>query len=79
MKPRAVKHTLRCALALALVVVASASGCATVRPWEHGLLARGAIEAPPWPLVERGMQHTLQIREASQGAYGSAGGGCGCN
>ena len=62
-----------------LLVGALATGCARVRPWQRESLARPEMQQPPWPMVARGQQHMLQVRETSQGGYGSGGGGCGCN
>lgn len=62
---------------LALVLFLGA--CATVKPWQRETLAKPALQDPPWPLVHRGQQHVYDVREASSGGYGAAGGGCGCN
>ena len=65
-------------LALALVALL-AGACTCVRPWQKETLAQPAMREPPWPAVRRGEQHVFEVREASQGAYGASGGGCGCN
>ena len=67
------------ALLLALMLALPLAGCARVAPWQRESLARPEMSQPPWPLLHKGRQHVYQVREASQGGYGSAGGGCGCN
>jgi hypothetical protein len=54
-------------------------GCAHVRPWQRELLADPAIREPPCAQLRRAELHALEIREATRGGFGSAGGGCGCN
>jgi hypothetical protein len=61
------------------LAAACASGCARVSPWQRETLARPPLQEPPWPVLRRGEQHVFEIREGSQGGYGAAGGGCGCN
>lgn len=62
-------------LVMALV---TASGCATVKPWQRESLTQPGmpLEATPSAATE---QHMLESREASVGGFGGAGGGCGCN
>ncbi len=56
-----------------------AVGCARVKPWQRGNLAR--IER----CVERDASarayeaHMWMVREGAAGGYGKPGGGCGCN
>ena len=62
-----------------VVLAATTSGCAAVKPWDRGRLARPCMALDPAPegtLVE---QHVYQYREGSVGGYGGLGGGCGCN
>lgn len=66
-------------IVVALLVLAGVAGCARVKPWRRETLARPEMQAPPWPMLRRGSEHVYEIREASQGATGQAGGGCGCN
>jgi hypothetical protein len=63
-------------LLLALLLLA---GCVRVSPWQRETLARPALQEPPFGLLRAAEVHVFQIRESSQGAYGAAGGGCGCN
>ncbi|MEK6606467.1 MAG: DUF4266 domain-containing protein [Myxococcota bacterium] len=64
-----------------LVIALGALGCAPVRPWERGTLAHRCMRADDAPRVDarKWELHVLWAREASVGAAGEAGGGCGCN
>lgn len=66
---------------VALAAIAALSGCAEVRPWERGNLAKPAMS--PADPARRGRdafsRHIFDIREGSSGGDGEAGGGCGCN
>jgi hypothetical protein len=71
---------VRRALLAALVAAAlAAAGCARVRPWQRETLSAPELRAPRWRATQRAEVHVFEIREGTQGAYGSAGGGCGCN
>ncbi len=66
---------------LALVIVPFAllaNGCEPVHAWERGLLAHPAMRSDARPEETRSRNHMLGAREASQGASGERGGGCGC-
>ena len=63
-------------LLFAFVLLASA--CEPVHSWERGLLAHPAMRADTRPEETRARNHMLGAREASQGASGERGGGCGC-
>jgi uncharacterized protein YceK len=65
-------------LLIVLLVVISASGCASVRPWQRELLAQPGMRVDPTPESDA-EQHMLSSREGSFGGYGASGGGCGCN
>jgi len=55
-------------------------GCAiTVNPWERGNLAKPYMAINPAPNTDAWRQHVFTSKEGSQGGYGGAGGGCGCN
>ncbi len=63
----------------ALFAVASASGCAVVKPWERGTLAKPQMLFGA-DLVEVQLEeHVFQYREGAAGGFGFGGGGCGCN
>ena len=62
-----------------LVLVAGASGCATVAPYERERLAQPDMELGRSPDAAAGEEHATAYREGSTGAMGASGGGCGCN
>ena len=71
----------RLALGLVALLGALGGGCAhpaPVRPWQRAFLARRAMQFDDG-LETRFRQHLLGAREGSDGGYGHAGGGCGCN
>jgi uncharacterized protein DUF4266 len=53
-------------------------GCAPVKPYQRGLLARPEM-SPPSGLGARFVRHAMSVRQAAEGGAGSVGGGCGCN
>ena len=62
-----------------LVTLAAGCGRYAVRADEKELLA-DRIMQPDYDTLETGSdQHVLSNREGSEGGYGAAGGGCGCN
>lgn len=65
--------------ALALALLLASAACARVKPYERELLAHPAMQQPLHEGFARGDQHMFRVREASAGAAGEAGGGCGCN
>jgi len=58
---------------------AASGGCATVKPWERGLLAKSEMQFIACPTLHGIDQHIYFSKEASTGGVGVAGGGCGCN
>ena len=54
-------------------------GCATVKPWQRGTLAREDMQLGGDPMDAAIDDHVYFSREASSGGRGFAGGGCGCN
>lgn len=62
------------ALALLLLTVA----CAPVRPWQRGTLAHPCMASDARPEEDAARAHMIGAREATQGAAGDRGGGCGC-
>jgi Domain of unknown function (DUF4266) len=65
--------------AAAFFMGATASGCATVKPWDRDLLAKPAMKFVACPSLNGIDQHVYFSKEASTGGAGLAGGGCGCN
>ncbi len=70
-------RALRGAMLVALVW--ALMGCAAVKPWERGRLAKPCMQLDPEPESTLLEQHVFQYREGSAGGYGGLGGGCGCN
>lgn len=63
-------------LVLSIIVLA---GCQTVQPWERGILAKEEMQWQASAMETRFRQQMFNSKEASSGANGAAGGGCGCN
>ena len=51
--------------------------CATVQPWQRGLLADSCMVFDPDSTTVY-MTHWQEAREGSMGGFGVQGGGCGC-
>jgi len=67
-------------LVLALTVLGAgllATGCATVQPWQRGLLADSCMVFDANNSAAY-MTHWQESREGSAGGFGVQGGGCGC-
>jgi hypothetical protein len=64
---------------LALVALGSASGCAAVKPWERGTLAKPQMLFGSDVVEVQLEEHVFQYREGASGGFGFGGGGCGCN
>jgi len=65
---------------LALLVVgllAFASGCVKVAPYERGMLAHPTMTAEEISIGLDG--HVRAVSEGAAGGLGGGGGGCGCN
>jgi hypothetical protein len=66
-------------LLLSTLALLSASGCATVQPYERETLARDDMQLERNADASAGAEHAVNYREGSTGAVGARGGGCGCN
>jgi len=58
------------------------AGCSIepwVRPYERERLADPIMKFSRDPLADKHSEHVFDVREASHGATGVQGGGCGCN
>jgi hypothetical protein len=66
-------------LFIAMAVAVAVSGCATVKPWQRGTLARDDMQLVTAPLQASLDDHIYFSKEASSGGRGFGGGGCGCN
>ena len=62
-----------------ICIISLLSGCAQVRPWERGYLARKEMSWEVDPLESLLNNHIFFSKEASSGGNSAAGGGCGCN
>jgi len=65
--------------AVLLLFLATAAGCATVRPWDRDLLAEKKMSFTPNPPVQAIDEHIYFSKEGSTGSQEVGGGGCGCN
>jgi hypothetical protein len=62
-----------------VVALAACGGCASVKPYQREFLSE-RIMTPGADVAEiRFRQHWQFAREGSEGGFGGAGGGCGCN
>jgi hypothetical protein len=64
---------------IVLTLLAAIGGCAVVAPYERERLAQPEMQMQRNPDSSAGEQHANAYREASSGAEGTSGGGCGCN
>ncbi len=59
------------------------TACTPIQPWvkpyEREHLADPLMALDPNPVSSDYLQHVFSVREASRGATGAVGGGCGCN
>jgi hypothetical protein len=62
-----------------LCFIVSLIGCAAVAPYERERLASRDMQMQRNEDASAGEQHANAYREASSGAEGTSGGGCGCN
>ena len=62
-----------------LCVLACASGCSTVKPWQKGTLAKNEMAFIPDPLESKLSDHIYFAKEATGAGAEISGGGCGCN
>lgn len=67
------------AFATLIALLALAAGCVTVRPEDREFLAQPAMTFGSHGASQSQEDHVMQNREASFGAQGVSGGGCGCN
>ncbi len=74
---RGVRRWLGFASCIALFL--ALAGCAEVKPWERGALAREDMAWDPDPLESALRAHVYFSKEGSLPGGGAGGGGCGCN
>lgn len=70
------RHQRVLVVMVTLVAIAGA-GCATVQPWQRGLLADSCMVFDAGSAAAY-MTHWQESREGSMGGFGVQGGGCGC-
>jgi len=63
----------------ALLLSAALAGCANVKPYERGHLAKPEMQFDADFSVTKLSQQMYAAKEASSGGYTTGGGGCGCN
>lgn len=66
-------------LIVIVIAVFALSGCATVKPWEKGVLAKNEMAFIPDPLESKLSDHVYFAKEATGSGAEVSGGGCGCN
>ncbi|MCF8006106.1 MAG: DUF4266 domain-containing protein [Methylovulum sp.] len=54
------------------------SGCASVSPWQRGILAKPEMQLSTQPVQALFYEHAYGSREAASGSSAGSGGGCGC-
>jgi hypothetical protein len=76
-------NTRRPLVLLGLALATLTSGCGHFEPWvkpyERERLANPIMAWDRAPISTGYIDHVYENREASRGATGGAGGGCGCN
>ena len=64
------------------VALAGCAGCRSIEPWvkpyERERLADPIMKMSSGALADKHREHVRDVREASRGANGVQGGGCGC-
>jgi hypothetical protein len=66
-------------VSLVIVLAAmGAAGCASVQPWQRGVLANRCMQFDPDGGLTAFRAHWQESREGSAGGAGLQGGGCGC-
>lgn len=64
---------------IVIILCLLASGCASVKIWERGRLAKTEMQLEPDPMGAAFHRHVYFSKEASSGGSATSGGGCGCN
>ncbi len=68
-----------CIWILAVALIAVATGCANVKPWQRGTLSDMTMRPDRDPIGTAFADHIYFSREAATGGRSIGGGGCGCN
>jgi len=74
-------RSARCCIlpVVAFALIATLTGCSTVKPWQRGLLADPIMQPDRNPIASALEEHVFFSREAANGGRSVGGGGCGCN
>jgi hypothetical protein len=67
------------AFAFAVAAITTVSGCGGVKPYQREYLSNRAMQPGAEGAENRFRAHYQSSREGSEGGFGAAGGGCGCN
>jgi len=73
------RPALRALCGVGFVVLLGGCSSLGVKPWEHELLAKPAMQLNNSPLEASADDHTYFSKEAATGGRSFGGGGCGCN
>jgi hypothetical protein len=65
-------------VALSFLLAVAAAGCA-VKPYQREYLSLRPMRPTAEASEDRFREHWQSSREGSEGGFGAAGGGCGCN
>jgi hypothetical protein len=76
---RAMKRLVAAACGLSLGLALLSSGCAPVKPYQREYLSERVMDPAGERVEDKFRQHWQFSREGSEGGFGTAGGGCGCN
>lgn len=68
----------RTVLLSALLLIATLTGCSTVKPWEREYLADEIMQFDATVLEAEWHGHMQEVLEGSRGGFTASGGGCGC-
>jgi hypothetical protein len=62
-----------------VVLLLGAAGCARIKPYQREYLSERAMTPSAEAAEDAFRSHWQSSREGSEGGFGAAGGGCGCN
>jgi hypothetical protein len=69
----------KCVVFLAAFFAVAVGGCARVKPYQREYLSEPVMQPGNELAEDHFRQHWQSSREGSEGGFGAAGGGCGCN
>ncbi|WP_284617842.1 DUF4266 domain-containing protein [Aquabacterium humicola] len=65
-------------LLAAALLCAALGGCATVEPWDRGVLMKPQMASDPQPMRSAWRAHVENSRQAAPAARAAEGAACGC-